>query len=88
MPPSLFVFYTSRAYSNNRGRTHSGCRTAADARDSEPGKRVTGAGTGIRQAAGQRKRERLTVLLHHVNVETLRAAFYALKSKAAAGSTG
>ena len=53
MPPSLFGFYTSRAYSNNRGRTHSGCRTAADAQDSEPGKRVTGAGTAYGKPQGK-----------------------------------
>jgi RNA-directed DNA polymerase len=50
--------------------------------------RVTQALNRVRQAARQRKKERFTALLHHVNVDTLRAAFYALKRKAAAGVDG
>jgi RNA-directed DNA polymerase len=50
--------------------------------------RVTQALNRVRQVARQRKRERFTALLHHVNVDTLRAAFYALKRKAAAGVDG
>jgi RNA-directed DNA polymerase len=42
----------------------------------------------VRQAARQRKKERFTALLHHVNVDTLWVAFYALKRKAAAGVDG
>ncbi|MCA6116733.1 hypothetical protein J6524_17770 [Bradyrhizobium sp. WSM 1738] len=42
----------------------------------------------VRQSARQRKKERFTALLHHVNVDTLSAAFYALKRKAAAGVDG
>ena len=42
----------------------------------------------VRQAARQRKKERFTALLHHVNVDTLRTAFYALKRKAAPGVDG
>ena len=42
----------------------------------------------VRQAAGQRKKERFTALLHHVNVEQLRKAFLALKRHAAAGVDG
>jgi group II intron reverse transcriptase/maturase len=42
----------------------------------------------IRQAAKQRKKERFTALLHHVTVELLRNAFYALKRKAAPGVDG
>jgi group II intron reverse transcriptase/maturase len=42
----------------------------------------------IRQAARQRKKERFTSLLHHINVDTLRTAFLALKRKAAAGVDG
>ena len=45
--------------------------------------RVAQALNRVRQAARQRKKERFTALLHHVNVETLRLAFYALKRKAA-----
>jgi group II intron reverse transcriptase/maturase len=50
--------------------------------------RVTQALNRVRQVARQRKKERFTALLHHVNVDTLRAAFYALKRKAAAGVDG
>src|SRR5271168_3817635 len=42
----------------------------------------------VRQAARQRKKERFTALLHHINVDTLRLAFYALKRKAAPGVDG
>ena len=50
--------------------------------------RVTQALNRVRQAARQRKKERFTALLHHVNVDTLGTAFYALKRKAAAGVDG
>ena len=50
--------------------------------------RVTQALDRVRQAARQRKKERFTALLHHINVDTLRLAFYALKRKAAAGVDG
>src|SRR5271165_4844380 len=42
----------------------------------------------VRQAARQRKKERFTALLHHVNPDRLRTAFYALKRKAAPGLDG
>jgi RNA-directed DNA polymerase len=42
----------------------------------------------VRQAAKQRKKEKFTTLLHHVNVDTLRDAFYALEREAAAGVDG
>jgi RNA-directed DNA polymerase len=45
--------------------------------------RVTQALDRVRQAARQRKKERFTGLLHHINVDTLKTAFYALKRKAA-----
>ena len=50
--------------------------------------RVTQALNRVRQAARQRKKERFTAHLHHINTETLRAAFYALKRRAAAGVDG
>ena len=37
----------------------------------------------IRQVARQRKKERLTALLHHISVDCLRMAFFALKRDAA-----
>ena len=43
---------------------------------------------GVRQAARERKRERFTALLHHVNVDLLRESFYALKRPAAPGVDG
>jgi RNA-directed DNA polymerase len=42
----------------------------------------------IRQAAKQRKRERLASLLHHISVDLLRLAFFELKRNAAAGVDG
>ena len=39
----------------------------------------------IRQAARQRKKEKFTALLHHVNIEQLATAFAELKTDAAAG---
>ena len=42
----------------------------------------------VRQAARQRKKERFTALLHHVTVELLQEAFFALKRKAAPGVDG
>ena len=50
--------------------------------------RVTQALDRVRKAARQRKKERFTALLHHVNIDTLRTAFYALKRKAAPGIDG
>jgi RNA-directed DNA polymerase len=42
----------------------------------------------IRQAARHNKKERFTALLHHINPETLRLAFDALKKEAAPGVDG
>jgi RNA-directed DNA polymerase len=42
----------------------------------------------VRQAAKQRKKEKFTALLHHITVDLLREAFYALKRKAAPGVDG
>jgi RNA-directed DNA polymerase len=42
----------------------------------------------VRQAARQRRRERFTALLHHVNLAMLRTAFYAIKRAAAPGVDG
>src|ERR1700680_4289644 len=50
--------------------------------------RVTQALDRVRLAARQRKKERFTALLHHVNVDTLRTAFCALRRKAAPGVDG
>src|SRR5690349_5442083 len=50
--------------------------------------RVTQALGRVRLAARQRKKEQFTALLHHINVDTLRTAFYALKRNAAPGVDG
>ncbi|MER9852387.1 group II intron reverse transcriptase/maturase, partial [Mesorhizobium sp. M0106] len=42
----------------------------------------------VRQAARLRKKEKFTTLFHHINVDTLRTAFYVLKRKAAPGVDG
>jgi len=42
----------------------------------------------IRQAARQRKKEKFTSLFHHINMELLRTAFFALKRNAAPGVDG
>src|SRR5690349_12997861 len=49
---------------------------------------VTQALDRVRQAARQRKKERFTALFHHVSVDLLRLAFYALKRDAAPGVDG
>jgi len=50
--------------------------------------RVSHALERVRQAARQRKKERFTALLHHVDVDLLRLAFRALKRDAAPGVDG
>ncbi len=50
--------------------------------------RVTQALGRVRQAARQGKTERFTALLHHGDVDMLKAAFLALKRRAAAGVDG
>jgi retron-type reverse transcriptase len=42
----------------------------------------------VRQAARQRKKEKFTALLHHINIDLLRMAFFALKRDAAPGMDG
>ncbi|WP_442869763.1 group II intron reverse transcriptase/maturase, partial [Bradyrhizobium sp. CCBAU 11361] len=42
----------------------------------------------VRTAARLRKKDRFTALFHHINVDTLRAAFFALRRKAAPGVDG
>src|ERR1700687_5556985 len=50
--------------------------------------RVTQALNRVRQAARQRKKEKFTALLHHVNIDTLLLAFHALSRRAAPGVDG
>lgn len=44
--------------------------------------------SGVRRVARERKDERFTSLLHHLNVDLLRQSYYALKRKAAPGVDG
>jgi len=44
--------------------------------------------SGVRKAARERKQERFTALLHHLNVGLLRDSFYALKRQASPGVDG
>ena len=46
---------------------------------------VSQAQARIREAVNRNRKEKLTALLHHVAVDCLRAAFFALKKRAAAG---
>ena len=50
--------------------------------------RVSQALDRVRQVAKERKQERFTTLLHHVNIDLLRLAFFALKRDAAPGVDG
>jgi hypothetical protein len=50
--------------------------------------RVAQALDRVRQAARQRKKEKFTALLHHINIDLLRMAFFALKRDAAPGMDG
>src|SRR6516225_8856551 len=50
--------------------------------------RVTQALDRVRKAARLRKKAQFTALLHHINVDTLRTAFHALRRKAAPGVDG
>ena len=50
--------------------------------------RVTQALDRVREAARRRKKGQFTALLHHIDADTLRTAFYALKRKAAPGVDG
>jgi hypothetical protein len=52
------------------------------------GQRVSQGLNGVRRAARERKQERLTTLLHHLNVDLLRDSYFALQRKAAPGADG
>ena len=52
------------------------------------GVRVSQGLAGVRQAAGRRKKERFTTLLHHLTEALLRDSFYGLKREAATGADG
>ena len=50
--------------------------------------RVSPALERVRQRARQKKKEKFTALLHHINPDSLKLAFYALKRDAAPGADG
>src|SRR3979490_1405019 len=52
------------------------------------GKRMSQGLEGVRKVARERKQERFTALLHHLNVDLLRDSFYALQRKASPGVDG
>src|SRR5713226_1757423 len=54
----------------------------------QSGKRMSQGLHGVRQAAKERKQERFTALLQHVNLGLLRDSFYALKRQASPGVDG
>ncbi len=54
----------------------------------QSGKRMSQGLNGVRKAAKERKQERFTSLLHHLNIDLLRDSFYALKRHAAPGVDG
>jgi len=57
-------------------------------RPTQSGKRMSQGLYGVRKAARERKQERFTSLLHHLNVGLLRDSFYALKRQASPGIDG
>src|ERR1017187_3725019 len=74
-----------------RGERRAGAEGNADQHSTlraQNRERVAQALDRVRNAARQRKKERFTALLHHVNVDTLRMAFHALKRNAAPGVDG
>ena len=54
----------------------------------QSGKRMSQGLNGVRKAAKERKQERFTALLHHLNVDLLRDSFFALQRKASPGVDG
>jgi RNA-directed DNA polymerase len=57
-------------------------------RPTQSGERVSQGLSGVRQAARDRKQERLAALLHHLSVGLLRDSFYALRRPASPGVDG
>src|SRR6202166_1586160 len=54
----------------------------------QSGKRMSQGLNGVRKAARERRQERFTALLHHLNIDLLRDSFYALKRQASPGVDG
>src|SRR5215510_6902075 len=60
----------------------------SNTRPTQSGERVSQGLAGVRKAAKERKHERFTALLHHLNVVLLRDSFYALQRQASPGVDG
>jgi group II intron reverse transcriptase/maturase len=60
----------------------------SNTRPTQSGERVSQGLAGVRKAARERKHERFTALLHHLNVALLRDSFYALQRQASPGVDG
>src|SRR5258708_19178166 len=54
----------------------------------QSGKRMSQGLDGVRKAARERKQQRFTALLHHLNVDLLRDSFYALQRNASPAVDG
>ena len=67
-----------------KGRGQGECGSAKHGPDAEPGSRVT-AQARIREAVIRNRQGKLTALLHHINIDVLRASFFGLKKTAAPG---
>ena len=72
----------------SQGRGPRGTRSQQSTRRAQSRASVSQALDRVRQAARQRKKEKFTALLHHVSIDLLRVAFFALKRNAAPGVDG
>jgi RNA-directed DNA polymerase len=78
---------TSAEMGEGRARTKENI-APSHTRPTQSGNRVSQGLSGVRQVAKERRQERFTALLHHMNVNLLRDSFYALKRQAAPGVDG
>jgi RNA-directed DNA polymerase len=78
---------TSAEMGEGRARTKENI-APSHTRPTQSGERVSQGLSGVRQVARERRQERFTALLHHMNVNLLRDSFHALKRQAAPGVDG
>jgi len=78
------VAYAAAEPMEGRGGTKGNADSQSTVR-TQSRKAVSQAQVRIREAVNRNRKEKLTALLHHVSVDCLRAAFFALKKRAAAG---
>jgi RNA-directed DNA polymerase len=84
--PEIVAIRTSAGGIEREKPANKAVPTAAESVERRAG--TKGNAGRIRKAARHNKKERFTALLHHVNPETLRLAFDALKMDAAPGVDG